>query len=108
MQPKDKRMENKQISCEFCSELKSFKESRVGKIYNNHVNNRIIKESENFFVIPTIGQIIPGSLLILPKEHFETFSQIPMNLITESFSLINFLTNENLEKRLHIMGTRCN
>jgi len=91
-------MSNKQISCEFCNELKSFEESRVGKIYKKYIDNRIIKQSDNFFVVPTIGQIIPGSLLILPKKHFETFAQIPINLIQESLSLINFFANDSVGK----------
>jgi len=79
-------------TCEFCTELIDFKTSRLGKIYLEKISSRIIKESEHFFVIPTIGQLLPGSLLILPKAHIETFAEIKTTLLPEALDIINELT----------------
>ncbi len=36
----------------------------------------IIYESENFFVIPTLGQFIPGYLLIIPHQHIMSNAEL--------------------------------
>ncbi len=88
--------------CEFCNELTDFSSSRVGKIYAGHIENRIFAESENFVVMPTIGQIINGSLLILPRPHFETFSEIGNHLQLEAGSLIK-KTGERYLKNAYLI-----
>jgi len=70
-------------NCEFCSELKEFKTSRVGKIYPL-LDNRILFQTDNFSVIPTIGQLVSPMLMIIPKLHFDRFSEITTSLIIEA------------------------
>jgi diadenosine tetraphosphate (Ap4A) HIT family hydrolase len=36
----------------------------------NEIADQILFESENFVVVPTVGSIIPGWLLIIPRSHF--------------------------------------
>jgi len=64
------------LECEFCKEFIDFELSRVGKIYKDY-DSRIIYETDDFIVIPTVGQIVPGSLLLLTKQHYETFAELP-------------------------------
>jgi diadenosine tetraphosphate (Ap4A) HIT family hydrolase len=80
-------------TCEFCNEQLNFAESRIGKIYTNYFPNRVIKQTKHFFVVPTIGQIVPGSLLILPIWHYETFAQVPKQWLLELSTLISEIEN---------------
>lgn len=43
----------------------------------------VIFESDNFFVVPSIGQIVEGYLLICSKQHFISVSQFPQKLLPE-------------------------
>ncbi|MBW2996603.1 HIT domain-containing protein [Candidatus Woesearchaeota archaeon] len=45
--------------------------------------NRVIKETDNFFTIPTLGQFVEGYLLIIPKNHYTCFGALPDNLLKE-------------------------
>jgi diadenosine tetraphosphate (Ap4A) HIT family hydrolase len=74
--------------CEFCLEFTNFPYSRIGKIYYSKIESRIIGSSENFVLLPTIGQIVPNSLLVIPKKHFETFSEIPYDQLEELQSFL--------------------
>ena len=39
-------------------------------ISNKRIENTILYESERFVVIPTLGQFIPGWLMVVSKDHF--------------------------------------
>ena len=43
----------------------------------------IIHETENFFVVPSLGTIVEGYLMILPKEHIKNIGSIPEELFDE-------------------------
>jgi len=45
--------------------------------------NKIIRETENFFIIPTLGQFVEGYLLIIPKKHYTCFGALPDELLKE-------------------------
>ena len=49
----------------------------------NMENERIIYESGNFFVTPTLGSFLEGYLLICTNRHFIGLSQIPEELFQE-------------------------
>ncbi|KCZ71281.1 hypothetical protein ANME2D_02483 [Candidatus Methanoperedens nitroreducens] len=78
--------------CDFCIELEDFSFSRFSKIYGN--TQRIIFSNEYFNVMPTIGQLFLGSLLILPKEHYYSFAEIPEKRIEELNKIIKHLENK--------------
>lgn len=42
--------------------------------------DRTLIESENFIVIPTLGSLVPGWVLIIPKFHLQKFSEFPEEL----------------------------
>jgi len=66
--------------CQFCEEFKT-----RNIIFNNKViaRNRILFESENFNVFPSLGQIVEGYLLISSKKHYLSIAQIPDKLYPE-------------------------
>lgn len=62
--------------CEYCQEIRSPSESRFGRIYGGMIDNRVLLRTKTFIVMPTLGQIFKGSLLILPVEHIETLAAL--------------------------------
>ncbi|MDO7171432.1 HIT family protein [Mariniflexile sp. AS56] len=51
--------------------------------------NRILFESDNFYVMLSLGPIVEGYLLICSKQHFESCSKIPKKYSTEFDSLVS-------------------
>ncbi|MFA5174478.1 MAG: HIT domain-containing protein [Candidatus Pacearchaeota archaeon] len=52
--------------------------------------NRLLAQTDNFFVIPTKGSMgIPGYLLIVTKEHYLGFGEVPTNQYSELLGLID-------------------
>lgn len=65
--------------CPYCDEFeKGFFETQ-----NQNYGNRILFESDNFVVFPSLGQIVEGYLLIASKKHYIGMGQIPKELYTE-------------------------
>lgn len=75
--------------CEFCLEIQGLPGTTFSHIYEAILANRIIEDSSNFVALPTIGQLFKGSLLILPKLHFQTFATIPGELRSEAMMFID-------------------
>ncbi len=49
----------------------------TGNFFENKKYNKPILESENFLVIPSLGSLVEGWLLIVPKKFYLNFSQLP-------------------------------
>jgi len=62
--------------CEFCQELQGLPGNRFGAMYAGIAASRIVAQTEHFVVLPTIGQLFAGSLLILPRVHKETCAEL--------------------------------
>lgn len=60
-------------NCPYCDEFE--KGSKYG--------NKILYESNNFVVFPSLGQIVEGYLLIAPKKHLIATGEIPTELYPE-------------------------
>lgn len=50
---------------------------------NTYPYEKILYKSQNFFVIPTLGQFIPGYLLIIPKQHLMSNGELDIALLQE-------------------------
>lgn len=46
-------------------------------------NERTVYESENFFVLPTVGQFITGYLLVIPNEHVMSNAELDTKALEE-------------------------
>jgi diadenosine tetraphosphate (Ap4A) HIT family hydrolase len=86
-------------ACQFCSEIQGTYRTRFHDIYGPVLRTRIVADSQHFVAFPTIGQLFPGSILVVPKEHVETFAQLTSELQTEALHLI-----QELEPRLERYG----
>lgn len=56
---------------------------------NKHHINRAIYKSENFFVMPTLGEFITGYLLIIPNEHIMSNAELSATLQKEFFFVLD-------------------
>jgi len=85
--------------CEFCQELRGFESSRFGTIYGSSTRSRVLMRTEDFVVMPTIGQLFKGSLLIVLVNHYETIAEIPASKLFALFHLL-----ERLIARVRSLG----
>lgn len=51
--------------------------------------NRPIYKSENFFVMPTVGEFIKGYLLVIPAEHVMSIAEMNLNYREELLNVIS-------------------
>jgi diadenosine tetraphosphate (Ap4A) HIT family hydrolase len=89
--------------CTICSELRGEDENNLifrllGKEFNS-----IIKKTDNFAVIPTIGQIVEGYIMVVPLEHYNCIAGLPGHLFEE----FDKLKMECIEALFKIYGKRC-
>lgn len=66
--------------CEFCCEFACDERARFSREYGDSVRSRVVADQGDFVAIPTVGQLLPGSLLILPRRHFDTCAQAQASL----------------------------
>ena len=70
-------------SCDFCDELQQSPSSTFARAYAEIEANRIVFETAKFAVLPTMGQVLPGSLLVVPKTHIETLAELELDALAE-------------------------
>jgi len=58
-------------------------------IDNSKVENTIIEETDNFYVIPCVGSLVDGYLLIVSKRHIFSMSQLTTKEQKEYINLLN-------------------
>jgi diadenosine tetraphosphate (Ap4A) HIT family hydrolase len=78
-------------ACEFCSELRPPYLSRFHSLFGSILPERTVLVEGGFVAIPSMGQIVADSLMLLPLSHVERFA----DLDTEDLQ-----TAENLVGRL--------
>jgi diadenosine tetraphosphate (Ap4A) HIT family hydrolase len=64
------------IQCDFCEELSGSSRNSFGQIYNGDPESRVLFGSEQFAVMPSLGQIIEGYLLIVPRRHWKAIGDL--------------------------------
>jgi diadenosine tetraphosphate (Ap4A) HIT family hydrolase len=57
-----------------------------------NVESRILYSTSNFVVIPGLGQLLEGYLLILPKKHYLSLATMPLDFFPEFNRVINITT----------------
>lgn len=76
--------------CEFCDEFCHPFNSRFAQIYAPLVKSRVVAQRGNLVAMPTIGQLFPGSLLVMPMTHVETMASLPESALLD---LPTFITD---------------
>ncbi len=69
------------------------------KIISGDILNKTILENDKFLAFEDINPLRKIHILIIPKEHFNSFEQIPANIMGQMTSFIQELTKKlNLNK----------
>jgi len=89
--------------CEFCDEFSGGRTNSFARRYQHEMPDRTIFATCNFKVIPSLGQIVEGYLLLVPTRHYGTLADMPIVLIKEVAALTN-LVREALR---HSYGSQC-
>jgi len=89
-------------NCEFCSEFSSLKQDKLSFFHSLflHLDNRILKETENFVIVPSLGQILEGYLLVITKDHYISMGTLPSQFHVE--------VNQVIERTSEILRTAYN
>jgi len=77
----------------FCSYCEEFKEGNTDGLFlrlfkEEGISTRILKETDNFLVFPTLGAFVEGYLLIAPKKHFLSIGALPDEMYPELKELL--------------------
>jgi diadenosine tetraphosphate (Ap4A) HIT family hydrolase len=75
----------KKSTCCICSQIfGDATNDLVAQLIDSHnYARRVALESESFAVIPSVGPLVSGHVLLCPKQHFKSFAQIPTVLEDE-------------------------
>ncbi|PIN86973.1 hypothetical protein COV19_02155 [Candidatus Woesearchaeota archaeon CG10_big_fil_rev_8_21_14_0_10_44_13] len=65
--------------CPYCGEF----EKGTFQLNGGDFGSRMLLESENFLVFPTLGQIVEGYLLIASKKHYIGIGEVPSGFYPE-------------------------
>ena len=80
-----------QSACEFCIELGGRPGARFASIYPQ-LRSRVIARERGLVALPTLGQLFPGSLLLVPEQHYETCADLPSPLAERMTELVRTLS----------------
>lgn len=91
-------------SCSFCNEISKIDDNNLFKkiFKDEEIENRIILETDNFVVLPTIGAFVKGYLLIVTKKHYTSMAQISKEELNELNCVIKTCKNlisDKLDKK---------
>lgn len=78
-------MQNYKDDCVLCRELSGSKQTNFHEIYGEHLSRKLA-ETDNFVLIPALGQLTKYQSMIVPKQHF-----ISMREAIKDFSEIQIL-----------------
>lgn len=74
-------------SCPFCAEIRDPLDWPYAYVYNDQA--RITKPTESLRILPTLGQLVPGSLLLLPTMHTERYADLDPSHRAEALRIAN-------------------
>lgn len=69
--------------CDFCDEFSGGVQNAFSLRYGDDISDRSLLATSGFRVIPSLGQIVEGYLLIVPVMHYRAFAEMTPNLFVE-------------------------
>lgn len=94
-------MQGYKHDCVLCRELNGSKETNFHRIYGAQYS-RILSETENFVLIPALGQLTENQLMIIPKKHYLSMKEAIQDF-SEIKTLIDYYQNIYLTDEDEIM-----
>ena len=79
-------------NCDFCNEFAGCVENAFDRIYRHDPNTRVLFRSDEFVVLPSLGQIAEGHLLVLPIKHWTALGDLTEPLFEEFTELSKGVT----------------
>lgn len=89
---------NQVRKCDFCDEFAGGSDNAFATRYGNSSDSRLLFGDHLFRVMPTLGQIVEGHLLITPVEHYRAIAELPGKGLEELESLFR-LTRSALTQK---------
>lgn len=92
-------------NCPFCDEYACPSDSRFYVEIGNKIGriSRVLLETDNWYVIPTLGSLTVGYVLLVTKQHYLSLANISRELLIEMLDL-----KKNVENILYKnLGMRC-
>jgi diadenosine tetraphosphate (Ap4A) HIT family hydrolase len=80
--------------CEFCDEFAGGSANSFADHYAHEVASRTILEQDGFRVLPSLGQIVPGYLLLVPKHHYRAFADMSLEELSAAEALKAHLSGQ--------------
>lgn len=72
------------MRCCFCSELKGHSDNEFSQIYSRGCpSSRLIAQTRTFVILPTLGQLTEGYLLIVTKKHYPSMGHLTTTQLCE-------------------------
>lgn len=84
--------------CEFCDEFSGGAQNEFAKRYAGHISNRSLFGNSHFQIVPTLGQIVEGHLLVVPTEHRCALADVPNQELRELETLCRRISSILTEK----------
>lgn len=77
--------------CSFCAEIEKRPDHNLfHEVIGSSIKYRyILYETDNFCVMPSLGSLMSGYLLVVPKEHVLSFGWLPPDVDDELRTLLN-------------------
>ncbi len=82
--------------CSYCAELNSLTEESyflllISDLFKN--KSRYLFESKDFIVFPSVGTLVPGHVLVVPKRHTTAMAYLDKREVSNLKTIIQFLSN---------------
>jgi diadenosine tetraphosphate (Ap4A) HIT family hydrolase len=74
-------------NCDLCNEFSGKLPNIFETIYGSDPKSRVLFRSNDFVVVPSLGQITEGHLLLLPLEHRTALGDLPESLLEDLTTL---------------------
>ena len=78
--------------CEFCDEFEGGSANSFAAHYAHELESRTILEQDDFRLVPSLGQIVPGYLLLVPNHHYRAFADMSLEELKAAEALKTSLT----------------
>jgi diadenosine tetraphosphate (Ap4A) HIT family hydrolase len=73
--------------CEFCDEIAGGSANSFAARYAHELESRTILEETDFKLLPSLGQIVPGYLLLVSKRHYRALADMSLEELRGAESL---------------------
>jgi diadenosine tetraphosphate (Ap4A) HIT family hydrolase len=75
--------------CCFCAELSGSRDTDFHRRHGQSHIDRVLWRSKHLVLLPTLGQLTPGHVLLVPTEHVNSLALLPRELYGEVEQTVN-------------------